>query len=51
MTGDVTRAATGRTNASMAIRRFNEVITNVCSGRVWGREQVNSRGESHALID
>jgi hypothetical protein len=32
MTGDVTRAATGTTNASATIRRLNEVITSMCSG-------------------
>lgn len=31
MTGDVTRAAAGRTTASVAIVRLNEVITSVCS--------------------
>jgi uncharacterized membrane protein YjjP (DUF1212 family) len=33
MTGDATRAAAGRTKASAAIRRLNEVITSVCSER------------------
>jgi len=32
MTGVVTRAVTGTTNVSAAIRRLNEVITSVCSG-------------------
>ena len=34
MTGDVTRAAAGTMNASAAIRRLNEDVTSVCSGRV-----------------
>ena len=34
MTGDATKAAAGRTNASATIRRLNEVITSVCSERV-----------------
>ena len=37
MAGDATRAATGRTKASVAIRRLNEVITSTCSGRIEGR--------------
>ncbi len=51
MTGEATRAATGRTKASAAMRRLNEVITSVGSGWVVGCEKVNSRGEDFALID
>ena len=36
MTGDATRAAAGRTKASAAIRRLNEVFTSVCSEGVEG---------------
>ena len=32
MAGEATRAAADITNASATVRRFNEVITSVCSG-------------------
>jgi hypothetical protein len=51
MTGEATKAATGSTKASAAIRRLNELFTSVCSGRVEGAGQFNSRGELRALID
>lgn len=51
MTGDVTRAAAGTTNASATIRRLNEVIKGVAPDECEGRESVGSRGEVFTLID
>ena len=53
--GVATRAATGKTKASVAIRRLRVVVTAGCSGMTvlqgltvaW----VNSRGEESTLID